>query len=90
MKQILSSWISTLFTRETKFFFRVGSFASVSISLKINNYLCIIPVTELVDETLSGPTLAAVGEGLTEEELELAKQILEVGHFSCLNQTHYF
>ena len=38
----------------------------------------IISVTELVDESLSGPTLAAVGEGLTEEELELAKQILEV------------
>ena len=35
-------------------------------------------VTELVDESLSGPTLTAVGEGLTEEELELAKQILQV------------
>ena len=39
-------------------------------------------MTDLVDESLSGPTLAAVGEGLTEEELELAKQILEVqGNF---------
>ena len=35
-------------------------------------------MTNLVDETLSGPTLEAVGEGLTEEELELAKQILQV------------
>ncbi|XP_060575224.1 trichohyalin-like isoform X15 [Ruditapes philippinarum] len=34
-------------------------------------------VTALVGETLSGPTLEAVGEGLTEEELELAKQILQ-------------
>ena len=40
-----------------------------------------VSVTELVDETLSGPTLEAVGEGLTEEELELAKQILEVYSF---------
>ena len=35
-------------------------------------------VTELVDESLSGPTLEAVGEGLTEEELELAKLLLQV------------
>ncbi|XP_053396248.1 calponin homology domain-containing protein DDB_G0272472-like isoform X8 [Mercenaria mercenaria] len=34
-------------------------------------------VTALVGESLSGPTLEAVGEGLTEEELELAKQILQ-------------
>ncbi|KAK3598474.1 hypothetical protein CHS0354_039562 [Potamilus streckersoni] len=34
-------------------------------------------VSELVDATLSGPTLHSIGEGLTEEELELAKQILQ-------------
>ena len=43
----------------------------------------VISVTDLVDESLSGPTLAAVGEGLTEEELELAKQILEVRQTVC-------
>jgi len=35
-------------------------------------------VTEMVGESLSGPTLEAVGEGLTEEELEIAKMILQV------------
>ena len=44
----------------------------------MNSCCMIVSVTGLVDETLSGPTLAAVGEGLTEEELELAKQILQV------------
>ncbi|KAL4233137.1 hypothetical protein ACF0H5_007822 [Mactra antiquata] len=34
-------------------------------------------MTAMVGETLSGPTLEAVGEGLTEEELELAKQLLQ-------------
>lgn len=37
-----------------------------------------ITVTDLVDESLSRPTLEAVGEGLTEEELELAKLLLQV------------
>ncbi|KAL3882031.1 hypothetical protein ACJMK2_028412, partial [Sinanodonta woodiana] len=34
-------------------------------------------MSEMVDATLSGPTLHNIGEGLTEEELELAKQILQ-------------
>ncbi|XP_052237511.1 myosin-11-like isoform X2 [Dreissena polymorpha] len=33
-------------------------------------------MTDLVTETLSGPTLEAIGEGLTEEEFELAKALL--------------
>ncbi|XP_052810522.1 calponin homology domain-containing protein DDB_G0272472-like isoform X7 [Mya arenaria] len=53
------------------------SYSKLEEDLEKKGFLRDGKVTSLVGETLSGPTLEAVGEGLTEEELEMAKLILQ-------------